>query len=111
MNMTIQCVFQRGSERTAIRIIGDNVLFIDLSSNMVAPIEGLKLSRQGVIKEYPDLKDNPQWKQIAIERFVKKIKGLSTEEKRSEWLIQEMVEMGYTPLYKQKNGFRIQKIK
>ena len=109
--MTIQCVFQQGSNRMAIRIIGSNVLFIDLSSNMLSPIEGLKLSRQGVIKEYPDLKDNPQWKQIAIERFVKKIKELPSEEKRSEWLIEEMKEMGYTPLYKQRNGWRPQKIK
>ena len=109
--MTIQCVFQQGSKRVAIRIIGENILFIDLSSNMVAPIEGLKLSKQGVIKEHPDLKDNPQWKQIAIKRFVQKIKKLPTEEKRARWLIQEMKEMNYIPLYKQKNGFRPQKIK
>ena len=69
--MTIQIVFQRGSERTAIRIIGKNVLFVDLQTNMISPIEGLKFNKQGVIKEHPDLKDDPDWKQKAIQRFVR----------------------------------------
>jgi len=109
--MTIQLVFQQGSERIAIRIIGENVLFINLQTNMVAPIEGLKLSHSGVIKEYPDLKDNPEWKQISIKRFINKIKELPTEEDRADWLIKEMKDMSYIPLLKQKNGFRTQKIK
>ena len=109
--MTIQCMFQQGSQRVAIRIIGNNILFIDLESNMVAPIEGLKLSKKGVIKEYPDLENDDQWKQKSIQRFVDKIKALPTEDKRAEWIIQEMKDMGYNPMYKTKDGFRPQKIK
>lgn len=109
--MTIQIVSEKAGVRMTIRIIDDNVLFIDLKTNMMSPIEGLSLSKQGVIKEHPDLKDNPQWKQIAIQRFVDKVKALPTETARSEFMVKELKEMGYNPLYKQRNGFRPQKIK
>lgn len=108
--MTIQAHFQFGSERIVIRIIGENVLFVDLQNNIMSPIEGLKLNRQGVIKEHPDLKDNPEWKQIAIQRFVDKIKALPSETKRMEWMIKEMKNMGYKPLFQQRAGFRPKKI-
>lgn len=108
--MTIQVFFQQGSERMAIRIIGENVLFIDLQNNIVAPLEGLNLNKQGVIKEYPDLKDDEEWKSKSIQRFVDKIKSLPSETERAKWLIEEMKSMNYTPLYQQRNGFRPQKI-
>lgn len=109
--MTIQVVFQQASQRVAIRIIGDNILFIDLQTNMLSPIEGLRFNKTGVIKEHPDLKDDPEWKQKAIQRFVDKIKAFESEKEKSDWLIKEMREMGYTPLYRQRNGFRPEKIK
>ncbi len=109
--MTTQIVFQKGTRRTAIRIIGDNVLFIDLNTNMLAPIEGLKFHKEGVIKEYPDLKDDQDWKQKSIQRFVDKVKELPSETKKVEWIINEMRLKDYKPLYKQRNGFRAEKIK
>jgi hypothetical protein len=109
--MTIQTTFQLGGERMIVRVIENNVLFIDLQNNMMSPIEGLNLNKQGVILEYPDLKDNPNWKQIAIQRFVDKIKSLPTEKGKMDWLILEMKQMGYTPLFMQRSGFRPQKIK
>lgn len=108
--MTIQIVFKQASQRVAVRIIGDSILFIDLESNVVAPIEGLKLSKKGVIKEHPDLEGNKEWKQIAIQRFVDKIKQIKSEKEKEKWIIKEMEDMNYTPLYKQKNGFRPKKI-
>lgn len=109
--MTIQATFQLGTERMILRLIGDNVLFIDPQTNMMSPIEGLNLNKQGVIKEHPDLKDDSEWKQKAIQRFVDKIKSFDTETKRMDWLIEEMKQMGYTPLFMQKDGFRAKKIK
>jgi len=109
--MTIQAVFQKGSERVIIRVIGNNVLFIDLQNNLMAPIEGLKISKQGVEREYPDLINDPEWRQKAIQRFVDKIKSFQTEDEKMNWLIKEMNDMGYIGLYKQKSGFRIEKIK
>ena len=109
--MTVQCTFQQGSERIVIRIIGDNVLFMDLRTNMMSPIEGLKFSKAGVFKEFPDLKDNPEWKQEAIKRFVNKIKSFKTEMERANWMIEEMRLKGYTPLFMQRDGFRTRRIK
>lgn len=95
----------------AIRIIGENILFIDLKTNMMSPLEGLKISKQGAMIEHPDLKDNPDWKKIVIQRFVDKVKALPSETARSDFMIQELKTMGYKPLFKQRNGFRPQKIK
>ncbi len=108
--MTIQSTFQKGSDRMMIRVIGDTVLFIDPQTNTVSPIEGLNLNKQGVIKEHPDLKDDEEWKQKAIKRFVNKIKSFKTETEKTNWLIEEMKQMGYNPLFKQRNGFRAEKI-
>lgn len=108
--MTIQMTFQKGSERMIVRIIGNNVLFIDPQNNIMAPIEGLNLNKQGVIKEYPDLKDDTEWKQKAIQRFTNKVKSFKTENERADWIVEEMKQMGYTGLYKQREGFRVQKI-
>lgn len=109
--MTIQIVAKKAGDRIAVRIIGENVLFINLETNMMSPIEGLKINKQGVIKEHPDLKDNPEWKQIAIQRFVDKVKSFKSEEERYEFMIKELKDMGYVPMYKQRNGFRPEKIK
>jgi hypothetical protein len=109
--MTTTVHFEKTSERIILRIIGDVVLFINPQTNMMSPIEGLQFSKQGVIREYPDLKDDSEWKQKAIQRFVDKIKSLPSETERVKYLIKEMEDMQYKPLYKIINGFRPEKIK
>jgi hypothetical protein len=108
--LTIQSVFELGTSRITVRIIGDNVLFIDPQNNMMSPIEGLNLNRAGVEKEFPDLIGDKEWKQKAIQRFVDKIKCFPSETERNKWLIQELKQMGYTPLYSQRFGHRPKKI-
>lgn len=108
--MTIQIVFQKCSERIAVRIIRENILFIDLQTNMMSPIEGLNFTKKGVETEYPDLIGDKEWKQKAIQRFVDKIKKFESERERARWIIEEMKSMNYKPLYEQVNGFRPKKI-
>lgn len=108
--MTIQAHFEMGSERIIVRVINEVVLFIDPQTNMVAPIEGLNLNKKGVEKEYPDLVGDKNWKQKAVERFVEKVKSFPNERKRMDWIIKELKEMGYKPLFEQKNGFRPKKL-
>jgi len=108
--MTIQATFSKASERMIIRLIGDNILFIDLQNNLMAPIEGLGFSKEGCIKEHPDLKDDPDWKQKAIQRFIDKVKSFPTEKEKMDWIINEMKEMQYKPMYLQRQGFRPTKI-
>lgn len=109
--MTLQTTFKFGSQRIIVRVIETTVLFIDLESNMMSPFEGLELNKKGVEKEYPDLIGDKDWKQKAIQRFVDKIKNLPTENLRMDWIISELKEMGYEPLFKQRKGFRTQKIR
>ena len=109
--MSIQTTFQQGSQRIVVRVIEDNVLFIDLENNMMSPIEGLNLNKTGVIKEHPDLKDDPKWKQKAIQRFTDKIKSFKSEKERMEWIIKELKPMGYKALFWQRQGHRPKKIK
>lgn len=108
--MTIQTHFEKAGQRIVVRIIGDAVLFIDLMGSRMTTIEGLKLNKKGVEKEFPDLIGDPQWKQKAIERFVQKIKELENEEQRMDWIVKELKEMGYTPLFQQRDGFRPKKV-
>ena len=92
----IGIVFSYINDVVEVRIDGDNCLFrTGQYGGAFVPIEGLKLDKNGVLKEHPDLKDNNDWNKIAIERFI----------------INELKKVGYKPMAKQKNGFRIQKIK
>jgi len=109
--MTIQTHFDIGGQRIIVRVIGNSVLFIDLQNNIMSPIEGLNLNKQGVEKEFPDLKGDEEWKQKAIQRFVDKVKSFQTEKEKMDWIIEELKEMGYTPLFIQREGFRPQKIR
>lgn len=107
----IQVLFELGGTRVGVEIEGESVIFFDYQSLLKSPLEGLKLSYEGTIKEFPDLKDNPEWRSIATQRFKDHVKSLENEDKRCEYVISELKKIGYKPLYKHKKGFRIEKIK
>ena len=69
-------------------------------------IDGLKLNHIGVIKEHPDLKDNPDWRKIVIERFKEHIKSLRTEDDVVDYIKNDLKKYGYIPRLKKKKGFR-----
>ena len=89
-----------------VRIENTNVLFRTSQSGGFAPINSLQLSKQGVIKEFPDLKKNPNWREEAIKRFKLKIKSKTTEKKRMDYIIKDLHKFGYKPLYTQRAGHR-----
>jgi hypothetical protein len=103
----IDLIFQFASEYLMIRI-KDKELFFKTSGFGTGwgSIDGLKFNKVGVLKEYPDLTDNPQWQQIAIERFKAKIKGMSTEKEICDYIIEDLKKHGYVGKYKQQIGFR-----
>jgi len=109
--MTIQAVFRLGGDQIIIEVDGNNVMFCELGSGSLAPIEGLQLNRPGVIKEFPDLKDDDEWRKKAIERFKQHIKSFNTENERINYVIEDLRKYGYAPLFKRRNGFRPEKIK
>ena len=69
-------------------------------------LEHLNLSRVGVVREFPDLENDTQWKSKAIARFNEKIKGMRTEEERVKYIIEDLRKHGYIPKFLQKKGFR-----
>ena len=103
----IELIFYFGTEIIFIRVNGNRVSFASSSNGAIeATIDGLKLSKAGVIKEFPDLKDREDWRTEAINRFKKKIHELSSEEAVSEYIINDFKKFGYTPKWKQRRGFR-----
>jgi hypothetical protein len=87
-------------------IRGNELFFSDVSSGVITTIEGLRLSKAGVLKEFPDLKDDRDWRLKAIQRFKEKIKTIPTEDKTIEYVKEELIKFGWTPLIKQRAGWR-----
>ena len=103
----IGLIFYFGTDIIYIRIEGHRVTFTNSSFGAVqSTIDGLKLSKAGVIKEYPELKDRDDWKEEAIKRFKEVINAMRTEESIAEYIVLDLKKYGYTPKWKQVAGFR-----
>ena len=108
----IGVIFQFGSEYIEVRVIGNNVIFrTGQFGGAFTSIEGLRLSKQGVIKEFPDLKDKTDWREEAIKRFKAKLKTMKSEKQRMDYVIEDLKKYGYKPKYSQRDGHRPQKIR
>ena len=108
----IELIFYFGTDIIYVRINGNDIRFANSEYvNFEAPIEGLKLNYDGVVKEYPDLKDTPMWKLEAIARFKMKIADMKDEEEIAKYIISDLKKYGYIPKWKQKKGFRREVIK
>jgi len=107
----IGVIFMFAGEMLEVRVNGNDVIFRSGPNPIWATIEGLQLSKAGVIKEFPDLKDQVNWKEQAIERFKDKIAGFSTEQEKVNYIIEDLKQYGYVPKYTQKGGHRPQRIK
>ena len=107
----IEIIFYFGTEIIFVRVDGINVFFGNSKQGAtIATIDGIKLNQKGVEMEFPDLKDNPDWRSIAIQRFKEHIKKLEKEELIADYVIQDLKKYGYQPQYKQRQGFRPERI-
>ena len=87
----IEIIFYFANEIVLVRIRGQTVTFASsVYGAREAPIAGLKISKAGAEMEFPDLKDNPDWKNIAIERFRQKIMSLPNEDAVANYIIQDL---------------------
>jgi len=108
----IELIFYFGSEIILVRVTHNDITFSNSAfGNLYAPIENLKLSKAGVIKEFPELELEEDWKEQAIERFKRKVSSLETLDKKAEYIIEDLKKHGYIPRYKQRQGFRREVIK
>jgi len=102
----IGVIFQFGSEVVEVRVKDNNVFFRTSNSQQFGDIDGIKLDKEGVLKEHPDLKDREDWKQEARKRFKTKIKKMKDEKEQVKYIIEDLSKYGYKPLFLQKQGFR-----
>ena len=108
--MAIGLIFQFAGEVVQVNILNKAVYFRTPQANGYTTIEGLKLSKGGVTKEFPDLADKENWREEAIKRFKEKINTMETDMQVSEYIISDLTKYGYKPLYRQRSGYRVEKI-
>lgn len=108
-------IFQFGNDLIALRYENRKLMFCKLQGGFykVAPIEGLKLSIAGIIKEFPDLEDKPlsEMRKVAIARFKEKIEAMENEEGIKNYLKSDLKKHGYKLILTKKKGFRAKKEK
>ena len=105
----IKGTLKLGGDLIEVIIKGNEVLFSDCSSGVITTIEGLKLDKSGVLNEFPDLKENKDWRKEATKRFKKHTRKFKTETKKIEYIKKELSKHGYEPLIKQRAGWRPEK--
>lgn len=107
----IDIIFEFYGEIIFVRVDGHNIMFGSSNSgNKFGTIENLKLDYNGVTKQFPDLKENSEWKSEAIKRFKLHIASLTDEESIYKYIVSDLVKYGYKPKWKQRAGFRREKI-
>ena len=106
----IKMTLEFGGDNQEIVVRGNELLFFDIGSGMMTSIEGLKLSKSGCLKEFPDLKDDDEWRKKTIQRFKEKMKEYPTEIQKMNYVKEELKKQGYKPLFMQRAGFRIQRL-
>ena len=109
--MAIKLTVKLGGEIFEVIVNQTELLFYSINSQSFTTIKGLKISKGGVLKEFPDLEDNPNWKDIALERLKEKMNSYQTEREKLTYVMNELLKFGYQILFYQRAGGRPTKIK
>ena len=107
----IGIIFTRGgTEFVDIRIEGNNINWrsTDYGSQFF-PLETLSFDKTKVLNEFPDLKDNPLWRDEALKRLKDKIHSFSTEKEKASYIVKELEIIGFQPHSYQIQGCRTKK--
>ena len=107
----IKGTFKLATDVIEVVVKETDLLFYDINTQTFTTLEGLKFDLVGTIKEHPDLKDNPDWKKIALERLKEHVKTIKTEKEKMGYVKKELTKHGYEALYFQIAGFRPQKFR
>ena len=106
----IGIIFNFGADIVEVRIKDNNLFFRTSQFQNFGDIDGIKLNKVGVLKEFPDLKDNEDWQSIARNRFKDKIKQMKTEREQADYVKNDLQKFGYTPMWEMVQGFRPKKL-
>ncbi len=111
----MKLTFELAGDITIVKIQGTNITFANSDTNFMqfVPIKLLRLSKDGIIKEHPDLKDLPynEMRDEAIKRFNEYVKKLEGEETIKDYVAKELEKFGWKLISIQKEGWRVKKIK
>ncbi len=107
----IKAQFRLASDIIDVVVRGNELLFMDVGTGAITTLDGIRFSKAGVLKEHPDLKDEIDWKKIAIERLKEHMKKFEKEMNKMIYVKEELIKFGYEPLNLQRAGFRPQKFK
>jgi hypothetical protein len=111
----MELTFMMANEIIMVRIAGHNITFANEFTNFTTfvPIDLLILSKQGILKEYPDLKDTPEGelKGMACKRFKEHIKTFKTDNEIMDYVIFELGKYGWELKKTRREGFRDVKVK
>jgi len=107
-------VFEFGTELVAVQINNKQIKFCKVQGGVYkyAPIEGLKLSVSGILKEFPDLRNKSKdvMRRIAIKRFKIHVNELESEEEIQEYIKKDLAKHGYKLRYLRRPGFRRKRV-
>jgi hypothetical protein len=106
--------FSLGNQAGVIKIDGSNIQYGKMfrGTCIWMPIEKLRLDYNGIIKEFPDLKDKQEIeaREIASQRLKNHLKSLKNEDEVYDYVIKELKKFGAIPRLKQKKGVRPEKL-
>ena len=109
----IDIMFQKGSDKTLVRINNKTLKFAKVQGSylLFSDIEGIKFSIAGILKEFPDLegKGNEEILKVGKQRFMSHIESMNSEEEVKKYIIGDLRKHGFLPLYTQRKGQRIQR--
>lgn len=110
----MKLTFQKGGDIIEVKIHNQNVMFTTAASNFseYVPLDALKLSTPGIIKEFPDLEGKPPAviRQEALKRWKIKLSGLGGEVEIKKYVVKELEMQGFQLIMIKREGFRPQKV-
>lgn len=107
----IGVVFSRGGdEMVEVRVNNNDITWRStVYGASFFPLDTLDLDKNKVIKEFPDLEENKDWRDTAMKRLKEKLKSFDNENRKIEYIVGELKKVGYNPHSFQKQGGRVQR--
>ena len=105
----INATFKLGGELVSVKVEGNNLAFFDIGTGQITTLEGIRFSKAGVLKEFPDLEGDDNWKKKALDRLKEHMKKKETEWEKMLYIKEELNKFGYDALYYQRAGHRNKK--
>jgi len=98
--------FELAGQIVEVTINGNGLQFRDINEDaLIYPNFG----HAQTIKEFPDLKDDPEWQVKAGKRFIEFFQKIEGERNRLFYIQRELAKQGYKGMYYQQPGFRTKK--